>query len=132
MKAKNIAKKKIKKLIFKMIKPFIPFILLFFAVLFALCSIIDIMFMHENQTDTNLISETDTEFKTEYLNIYNYYVDDETTTWLQGNYTNKKTAEIIESSDGKASKGMFAWPIPGYTTITSHYGMRVHPITRCI
>ena len=93
---------------------------------------IDIMFLHENETDTNLISETDTELKTEYLNIYNYYVDDETTTWLQANYTNKTTEQIIESSDVKASKGIFAWPIPGYTTITSHYGMRVHPITRCI
>lgn len=25
--------------------------------------------------------------------------------------------------------GAMIWPIPGYTTITSHYGMRVHPIT---
>ena len=26
--------------------------------------------------------------------------------------------------------GMFIWPIPGYLTITSHFGMRVHPITK--
>lgn len=25
--------------------------------------------------------------------------------------------------------GAMIWPIPGYTNITSHYGMRVHPIT---
>ena len=25
--------------------------------------------------------------------------------------------------------GAMTWPIPGYTTITSEYGMRVHPIT---
>ena len=23
--------------------------------------------------------------------------------------------------------GMFTWPIPGYTNITSHFGMRVNP-----
>ena len=25
--------------------------------------------------------------------------------------------------------GVMAWPIPGYTKITSNYGMRTHPIT---
>lgn len=29
-------------------------------------------------------------------------------------------------------KGMFTWPIPGYTNVTSEYGYRIHPITRRI
>ncbi len=29
-------------------------------------------------------------------------------------------------------KGMFTWPIPGYTNVTSKYGYRIHPITRRI
>lgn len=29
-------------------------------------------------------------------------------------------------------KGMFTWPIPGYTNVTSEYGYRVHPISRRI
>lgn len=293
MKVKNIAKKKVKKIVFKMIKPFIPFILIFFALFFSVCSIIDAVFIQEVQRDTSLMSEADAELKNkciekaEYLNTchnyigeeqtknlldvndrekdkeiqwshlyaimafhnmsnnqkidehlldevsksfestfryerdikkiqvettdvlgnpmteykeethyilvesdtimghykYNYtdsdngkvfageeligkqyerlekylkqhfymtqneidsdiqviiqasngyYDGKENTSWLQANYTNKTTEQIIESSDVKASKGMFAWPIPGYTTITSHYGMRVHPITRCI
>lgn len=28
--------------------------------------------------------------------------------------------------------GMFTWPVPGYTTITSEYGYRIDPITRKI
>lgn len=29
-------------------------------------------------------------------------------------------------------KGMFTWPTPGYTEVTSEYGYRIHPITRRI
>ena len=29
-------------------------------------------------------------------------------------------------------KGMFTWPIPGHTNVTSEYGYRIHPITRRI
>ena len=61
-----------------------------------------------------------------------YYNGEENTAWLTANYTNQSTEEIINSTDVKVSKGMFTWPIPGYTKITSHYGMRTHPITRCI
>lgn len=37
---------------------------------------------------------------------------------------------IINSNNIYVGKGMFSWPIPGYTTITSPFGYRTDPITR--
>ena len=36
----------------------------------------------------------------------------------------------LEGSDSKYVGGVFAWPTPGYYTITSKYGMRIHPILK--
>ncbi len=38
-------------------------------------------------------------------------------------------ALALEGIDTKYIGGELAWPIPGYTRITSKYGMRTHPIT---
>ena len=35
----------------------------------------------------------------------------------------------MEGLDTQYIGGELAWPVPGYTRITSNYGMRVHPIT---
>jgi len=47
---------------------------------------------------------------------------------------NKVEAEILFISRGNISEnytgGLFAWPAPEYYTITSEYGMRLHPILK--
>lgn len=38
-------------------------------------------------------------------------------------------ASVMEGIDSEYIGGELAWPVPGYTRITSEYKMRVHPIT---
>lgn len=41
----------------------------------------------------------------------------------------KIIASVMEGIDSEYIGGELAWPVPGYTRITSEYKMRVHPIT---
>jgi len=47
-KAKNKAKKKLKKVAFKIIKPFLPFIIIIVGIVFAVCTVIDSLFTTED------------------------------------------------------------------------------------
>lgn len=46
--AKDEVKKKIKRIIFKIIKPFVPFIVVIILIIFSLCTVIDTIFTTED------------------------------------------------------------------------------------
>lgn len=99
--AKNKIKGKIKKIVFKAIKPFLPFILIFFGLLFAFCSIIDAVFVQEVQTDSSSMPDAQVELKNkciskaEYLNTCHNYKDNEITNELL-DVDNKEESKEIE------------------------------------
>ena len=87
-KVKSKAKQKIRKIAFKVLKPFLPFIIIIVGIFFAICSIIDAIFIQEVQTDPIYMAKSEQEVrqkcieKSEYLNTCNNYINEEKTEYL--------------------------------------------------
>ena len=87
-----------------------------------------------NQTKTARILENT---KTVRENFIAKLSDEEKNIQAQIDEYNRRFAEVnaeilklaLEGLDTQYIGGVFAWPTPGYTRITSKYGMRTHPIT---
>lgn len=88
----------------------------------------------QNQTRTAKILENTKSVRENYISKLS---DKEKDIQLQIDEYNTRFEEInkeilslaLEGIDTQYIGGELAWPIPGYTRITSKYGMRVHPIT---
>ena len=87
-KAKNKTKKQIKKLVFAVIKPFLPFIIIVVLIFFTICTLIDAIFIQEVQAPDSSMPEATAKIKqlciekAEYLNTCNNYIGDEKTEYL--------------------------------------------------
>lgn len=119
-KKKQEIRKKIGKYIRRMsiiiLKPFLPLIIVITLIIFAVSTVSDVLFGSED--DAHIIEEMSNE---DYESQYKKWLEE----------TNAY-GTVLGDASGLIPRGMFIWPTPRYTTITSPFGMRVHPITRFI
>lgn len=136
-KKKNQILHMIKKTFKAIITPFLPLIIFLLAAFFLLSTVVDFFAGLFNAYG---MSEYDQERLKKYMKEELYISEEQIEIEVKElsefakefsvDYNNNNP--LINDNNSPISKDMFIWPIPGYTTITSHYGMRVHPITRRI
>lgn len=100
---KNNFKSKAKKVAIKALKPFLPFILIIGLLFFAICTIIDAIFIQEVQSDNSSMSPVQLEIKSkcitmsEYLNTSNNFIGTQSTNYLL-DVDNKEDNKQVEWS----------------------------------
>ena len=67
MNLKNKVNNKAKQIAFKVIKPFLPFIIIIVALFFAICTIIDAIFIQEVQSDSSSMNEVQQELRSKCI-----------------------------------------------------------------
>lgn len=102
-KAKKAIGKKLKKVLFKIIKPILPFLLLILVVIFLISYLLDSFFVSSTQTDSSELSESEQQIKNmciekaEYLNTCDNFVENEKRNELL-DVNNLENTKIIEWS----------------------------------
>lgn len=87
-KTKSKIKNKFKKVAFKIIQPFLPFIIIIVGLFFAVCTIVDAIFIQEVQSDSSSMPQAQQELrakcikKAETLNTCNNFIGTEKTNYL--------------------------------------------------
>ena len=85
---KNLIKNKIKRVLFKIIKPYLPFIAIIVIIILLLSTILDTSFVQGIQTDSSLMTEDELELKNiciekaRIINTCNNFIDNEPTNYL--------------------------------------------------
>ena len=83
---KNLIKNKIKKIVFKAIKPYLPFLIIIIVVILLLCTLLDSFFVQG--INSNSMSKEELELKNKciekasVINICNNFIDNESTNCL--------------------------------------------------
>ena len=108
MNLKSNVQNKAKKIAFKIIKPFLPFIIVIVLIIFAISTVVDALFTTEE--DMTIIEQfSNSDYEAQYAE------------WLEVKQSDDSNLPSVTDGKGIVPIGMFIWPIPGYTTITSHF-----------